>query len=72
MWSKYILLGSLGDQMKMWIMFGRLSYGAPRSPSPERAQSYRFLPTDCPENSSEEPMSKTIQITDNPGTYSIQ
>jgi hypothetical protein len=57
--------------MKMWIVFSRLSYGAPRSSCPQEVQSYQFPPTDCPENSSEEPMSKMIQITDNPEAYSI-
>jgi hypothetical protein len=39
-WKKDILLGSLGDLMKMWIVLGRLLYGVRRSRSPEQVQSY--------------------------------
>jgi hypothetical protein len=40
-WKKDILLGGLGDLMKMWIVLSRLSYGVRRSRSPEQVQSYR-------------------------------
>jgi hypothetical protein len=39
-WGKGILLGGLGDLMKMWIMLGRLSYRFQRSRSPKKVQSY--------------------------------
>jgi hypothetical protein len=41
-WGRDILLGGLGDRMKMWIMLGRLMYRAPRSQSPKHVQSYTY------------------------------
>jgi hypothetical protein len=56
-WKKYILLGGL-DLMKMWIVLGRLSY------EPEEVNLLIKYSYNCPQNSSEEPTSKIIQITD--------
>jgi hypothetical protein len=40
-WKEDVLLGSLGDLMKMWIVLDRLSHGVHRSQFPKQVQSYR-------------------------------
>jgi hypothetical protein len=40
-WKKDILLGGLGDLMKMRIMTGRPSCGVWRNQSPKQVQGYR-------------------------------
>lgn len=49
---------------------GQASVQSLRKSLPKQVQCYRYA-NDCPQNSSEEPLSKAIQITGRPETYSM-
>jgi hypothetical protein len=60
MWKGHTL-GGPDNQIKMWIMFGRLSYGAPRSPLLSKCR-FKDALLNCMQNSSEKPTSRTKQL----------
>jgi hypothetical protein len=56
--------------MKMWIMLGTFSCTAQRSHLPSKCR-VTDATNDCPQKSSEERMSKTVQIIGSLETYNM-